>query len=162
FWSFLAVLFPIGAVVLTFTTAANSATQLGTTAQMRGRVMGLYLLVFLGGAPLGSSLAGWAGQQFGPRISLIAGGAISAAAAVARHPGVPRRRGRNRAGPAEHAARTGRGTPPRPGTVGRGRGSVPVQLAGERAVDRDRGGPRRAQWPDRLGGGRGPAGGRAA
>ncbi len=83
FWSFLAVLFPIGVVMLTFTTAANSATQLGTTAAMRGRVMGLYLLVFLGGAPLGSPLAGWAGQAFGPRISLIAGGAISAAAAVA-------------------------------------------------------------------------------
>jgi MFS family permease len=82
FWTFLVVLFPIGVVLLTFTTAANSATQLGTTADMRGRVMGLYLLVFLGGAPLGSPLVGWAGQAFGPRISLIAGGVISAAAAV--------------------------------------------------------------------------------
>ena len=82
FWMFLAVLFPIGLVLLTFTTAANSATQLGTTAEMRGRVMGLYLLVFLGGAPLGSPLVGWAGQVFGPRVSLIAGGAISAAAAA--------------------------------------------------------------------------------
>jgi MFS family permease len=83
FWMFLAVLFPLGAVLLTFTTAANSATQLGTTAEMRGRVMGLYLLVFLGGAPLGSPLVGWVGQAFGPRVSLIAGGAISAAAAAA-------------------------------------------------------------------------------
>jgi MFS family permease len=82
-WAFLAVLFPLGAVMLTFSTAANSATQLGTTGAMRGRVMGLYLLVFLGGTPLGSPLAGWAAQAFGPRISLIAGGAISAAAAVA-------------------------------------------------------------------------------
>ncbi len=81
FWSFLVVLFPIGVVLLTFTTAANSATQLGTTAEMRGRVMGLYLLVFLGGAPLGSPLVGWVGQAFGPRISLVAGGAISAVAA---------------------------------------------------------------------------------
>jgi MFS family permease len=83
FWAFLAVLFPIGVVLLTFTTAANSATQLGTTAQMRGRVMGLYLLMFLGGAPIGSPLAGWVAQQFGPRLSLIAGGVISAAAAAA-------------------------------------------------------------------------------
>jgi MFS family permease len=83
FWMFLAVLFPIGVVLLTFTTAANSATQLGTTSEMRGRVMGLYLLVFLGGAPLGSPLVGWVGQAFGPRVSLIAGGAISAAAAAA-------------------------------------------------------------------------------
>ena len=82
FWAFLVVLFPVGVVLLTFTTAANSATQLGTTAEMRGRVMGLYLLVFLGGAPLGSPLVGWVGQAFGPRISLIAGGAISAVAAI--------------------------------------------------------------------------------
>jgi MFS family permease len=82
FWTFLIVLFPIGVLLLTFSTAANSATQLGTTADMRGRVMGLYLLVFLGGAPLGSPLTGWVGQAFGPRISLIAGGVISAAAAT--------------------------------------------------------------------------------
>ena len=63
--------------------AANSATQLATTADMRGRGMGLYLLVFLGGAPFGSPLAGWVGQAFGPRISLIAGGLISAGAAAA-------------------------------------------------------------------------------
>jgi MFS family permease len=83
YWTFLVVLFPIGAVLLTFTTAANSATQLGTTEAMRGRVMGLYLLVFLGGAPLGSPLVGWAGEAFGPRAGLVAGGVISAAAAVA-------------------------------------------------------------------------------
>jgi MFS family permease len=83
FWTFLLVLFPVGVAMLTFTTAANSATQLSTTADMRGRVMGLYLLVFLGGAPFGSPLAGWVGQAFGPRISLIAGGLISAGAAAA-------------------------------------------------------------------------------
>lgn len=83
FWTFLLVLFPVGIAMLTFTTAANSATQLATTADMRGRVMGLYLLVFLGGAPFGSPLAGWAGQAFGPRASLAAGGLISAGAAVA-------------------------------------------------------------------------------
>src|ERR1700721_3764856 len=82
FLAFLAVLFPIGLVLLTSTTAANSATQLGTSADMRGRVMGLYLLVLLGGAPLGSPLVGWVAQAFGPRVSLIAGGVISAGAAA--------------------------------------------------------------------------------
>src|SRR5450759_762362 len=67
---------------LTFTTAANSATQLGTTPEMRGRVMGLYMLVFLGGAPLGAPLAGWVAQEFGPRMSLLSGGAISVAATI--------------------------------------------------------------------------------
>jgi MFS family permease len=82
FWTFLAMLIPTGMAVLMFTTTANSATQLATAPAVRGRVMGLYMLVFLGGAPLGSPLVGWAGEQFGPRVSLIAGGVISAAAAV--------------------------------------------------------------------------------
>jgi MFS family permease len=82
FWSFLLMLVPTGLALLTFTTAANSAVQLGTTADMRGRVMGLYMLVFLGGAPLGSPLVGWAAEVFGPRMSLIAGGVISVVATV--------------------------------------------------------------------------------
>jgi predicted MFS family arabinose efflux permease len=82
FWSFLILLVPTGLALLSFTTAANSATQLATTADMRGRVMGLYMLVFLGGAPLGAPLAGWIAELFGPRASMIAGGAISAVATV--------------------------------------------------------------------------------
>ncbi len=97
FWSFLALLVPTGFALLTFSTAANATTQLATTAQMRGRVMGLYMLVFLGGAPLGSPLVGWLAEQFGPRMSLIAGGVISAGATavvglvLARRHGVPAR-----------------------------------------------------------------------
>jgi MFS family permease len=97
FWTFLAMLVPTGMALLMFTTTANSSVQLGTAQAVRGRVMGLYMLVFLGGAPLGSPLIGWAAEQFGPRTSLLAGGAISAAAAVvvafllARSRGVPAR-----------------------------------------------------------------------
>jgi MFS family permease len=83
YWSFLALLVPTGVALLMFTTTANSATQLGTTAAMRGRVMGLYMLVFLGGAPFGSLLVGWAAEQVGVRVTLIGGGVISALAAVA-------------------------------------------------------------------------------
>ncbi len=83
FWSFLLMLVPTGLALLMFTTTANSATQLGVAPAVRGRVMGLYMLVFLGGAPLGSPLVGWAAEQFGARMSLIAGGIISALAAVA-------------------------------------------------------------------------------
>jgi MFS family permease len=77
FWSFLILLVPTGLTLLSFTTAANSATQLGTNADMRGRVMGLYLLLFLGGTPLGSPLAGWIAETYGPRMSMIVGGLIS-------------------------------------------------------------------------------------
>jgi MFS family permease len=80
--AFVAVLVPTGLTVVTFTTAANSSTQLGTVPDMRGRVMGLYMLVFLGGAPLGAPLAGWIAAAYGARASLIAGGAISAVATV--------------------------------------------------------------------------------
>jgi len=82
YWAFLLMLLPTGLSVVLYTTAANSATQLGTDPQIRGRVMGVYMLVFLGGAPIGSPLIGWVAEQFGPRMSLISGGVISAIAAI--------------------------------------------------------------------------------
>jgi MFS family permease len=82
YWSFLILLAPTGLALLTFTTAANSATQLGATPDMRGRVMGLYMLVFLGGTPIGAPLVGWIAEQFGPRMSMISGGVISVVATV--------------------------------------------------------------------------------
>jgi MFS family permease len=82
YWAFLLLLLPTGLSVVMYTTAANSATQLGTDPQIRGRVMGVYMLVFLGGAPIGSPLIGWVAEQFGPRMSLISGGVISAVAAI--------------------------------------------------------------------------------
>jgi MFS family permease len=83
FITFLIMLVPTGLTLLTLTTAANSTMQLGTGAAMRGRVMGLYMLVFLGGTPLGSPLAGWIAEAFGPRMSIISGGVISVIATVA-------------------------------------------------------------------------------
>jgi MFS family permease len=80
--SFVIMLIPTGLALLTLTTAANSTMQLGTAATMRGRVMGLYMLVFLGGTPLGSPLAGWVAEAYGPRMSLISGGVISVLATV--------------------------------------------------------------------------------
>ncbi|HEX9334898.1 MAG TPA: MFS transporter, partial [Pseudonocardiaceae bacterium] len=53
------LLIPIGGAVITFVTAANSTIQLSVSAELRGRVMGLYMLVFLGGNPVGAPLAGW-------------------------------------------------------------------------------------------------------
>jgi MFS family permease len=97
FVTFMLMLVPTGLTLLTLTTAANSTMQLGTTGAMRGRVMGLYMLVFLGGTPIGSPLAGWVAEVFGPRMVLILGGLISLAAtvavglALARRGGVPAR-----------------------------------------------------------------------
>jgi MFS family permease len=93
FLAFLIMLVPIGLTLLTLTTAANSTMQLGTTAAMRGRVMGLYMLVFLGGTPIGAPLCGWVAEQFGPRMSIISGGVISVIATVVVGLLLTRRRG---------------------------------------------------------------------
>jgi MFS family permease len=82
FVTFTLMLIPTGLTLLTLTTAANSTMQLGTTSAMRGRVMGLYMLVFLGGTPIGAPLAGWVAETYGPRMVLISGGLISLAATV--------------------------------------------------------------------------------
>jgi len=93
FWLFLALLVPTGLTLLTLNTAANSVVQLNSAQDMRGRVMGIYMLVFLGGAPFGSPLVGWVGEQFGPRMSQLAGGVISAVAAAVIGLLLARRRG---------------------------------------------------------------------
>ncbi|MGI9063934.1 MAG: MFS transporter [Pseudonocardiaceae bacterium] len=74
---FALLLVPCGAAALTFTTAANSAVQLSVDPQLRGRVMGLYMLLFLGGNPLGAPLMGWIAQEVGGRAPIIVGGVVS-------------------------------------------------------------------------------------
>ena len=73
-------LVPLGLANITFSTAANSSVQLASAPEMRGRVMGIYMLVFVGGTPFGAPLVGWISQELGARWGLIAGGAISLAA----------------------------------------------------------------------------------
>ncbi|HEX5494173.1 MAG TPA: MFS transporter [Mycobacteriales bacterium] len=87
------MLVPAGAAALTFTIAANSTVQMGTEPTMRGRVMALYLLCFLGGTPVGAPLIGTLAEHFGARASLIVGGAVSAAAALTVGVLLARRRG---------------------------------------------------------------------
>jgi MFS family permease len=82
FVSFLLLLVPTGMALLTFNTAANATMQLSVSPEMRGRVMGLYMLVFAGTAPLGSPAIGWLAEQFGPRAGLIVGGVASSLAAL--------------------------------------------------------------------------------
>ena len=66
-----ALLLPVcGMLALTTLIAANSYVQTTTDPEMRGRVMGLYLMVFLGGTPFGSPLLGWLSTQIGIREAL--------------------------------------------------------------------------------------------
>ncbi|MGO4421281.1 MFS transporter, partial [Streptomyces sp. MCAF7] len=50
---------------------------------MRGRVMSLFMMVFVGGTPIGGPLVGWLTDTYGARVGFVAGGLVSAAAAVA-------------------------------------------------------------------------------
>jgi MFS family permease len=75
--SFALVLPIVGFTSLTMLTAANATMQLGIEPTMRGRVMALYMTVLMGGTPIGSPLIGWVGQAFGPRWSLLVGGALT-------------------------------------------------------------------------------------
>ena len=67
----------LGFTALTMITAANTTMQLATAPRLRGRVMALYLMVFMGGTPLGSPFIGWIGEAFGARWTLIAGGGLT-------------------------------------------------------------------------------------
>jgi MFS family permease len=78
----LAVLAPLGAASVTFAAGTNSALQLSVTPSMRGRVMALYSVVFLGSTPIGGPLAGWLAEVAGPRISLAVGGVAALAGAA--------------------------------------------------------------------------------
>ena len=78
----LLMLVPTGMAILTFTTAANTSLQARTDPQLRGRVMALYVLVFLGGTPFGAPLIGWLANVYGPRWSLVIGGVVSALGAL--------------------------------------------------------------------------------
>jgi MFS family permease len=79
---FLVTLVPTGIALLTFNTTANAVMQLSVPAWMRGRLMGLYMLVFAGSSPIGAPLLGWLAEVFGPRSGLIIGGIVSLTAVV--------------------------------------------------------------------------------
>ncbi|MEY2532572.1 MAG: hypothetical protein QOF29_482 [bacterium] len=94
----LAALVPLGAMSVTFAAGVNSSLQLAVTPEMRGRVMALYSVVFLGSTPIGGPITGWLSETAGPRTALVLGGV---AALVA---GLVARRAFARAGVAPGAA----------------------------------------------------------
>ena len=71
----------LGLSALTMITSANAFVQLHTAPGMRGRVMALYMMIFIGGTPLGSPLIGWVGEAYGARWTLLVGGAMTVAGA---------------------------------------------------------------------------------
>ena len=65
------VLALLGGSAVAFAAGINSSLQLAVAPEMRGRVMALYSVVFLGSTPIGGPLAGWLSQAYDPRVALL-------------------------------------------------------------------------------------------
>lgn len=78
----LVVLAATGAASVTFAAGINSTLQLEAAPSMRGRVMALYSVVFLGSTPIGAPIAGWLAGAAGPRSPLVLAGIAAIAGGV--------------------------------------------------------------------------------
>ncbi|WP_100445048.1 MFS transporter [Glycomyces xiaoerkulensis] len=79
-WSAMVLLVPAGFAMVYFAQAANQRVQMGVRPDFRGRVLSVYLLVFLGSTPVFAPLVGWVCEVAGARAGLWLGGGVSIAA----------------------------------------------------------------------------------
>lgn len=78
-----ALLLPInGFSALTTMISANTYIQANSDHSIRGRIMGIYMFIFMGGTPIGSPLIGYCAEQFGPRITIAGCSALTFGAAL--------------------------------------------------------------------------------
>lgn len=64
----------VGATSIAFTSLTNTILQLEAAPEMRGRVMSLWTMAFLGSTLVGAPIVGWVGQEFDPRAGIALGG----------------------------------------------------------------------------------------
>jgi MFS family permease len=78
--------YPIGILVgissITFMTTSTAIVQLRSDPSMRGRVLALQAMVFLGSTPIGGPILGYVCQQFGARSGVVIGGVSAIVAGV--------------------------------------------------------------------------------
>ena len=79
----IAALVPLGALTITFSTGVNSSLQLAVDPALRGRIMALYSIVFLGSTPIGAPLVGWMAEAAGPRTGFVLGAVAALVAGIA-------------------------------------------------------------------------------
>jgi MFS family permease len=82
YWLFAVALIIIGVSSQTLMTTANGTVQMTTDPLLRGRVMAIYMAIFMGGTPVGAPIVGWVADTFGPRWAMGVGGASGFAAAL--------------------------------------------------------------------------------
>jgi MFS family permease len=106
----LATMVFVGYGSITFNSLAKTTLQLAATPSMRGRVMALWGLAWLGSTPIGGPIVGWIAQVAGARWSLVVGGVASLACGLAALPALNRIDRRNAAlaeSPAKNPATSG-------------------------------------------------------
>jgi MFS family permease len=86
----LAALVFVGYGSITFNALAKTTLQLAAKPEMRGRVMALWALAWLGSTPIGGPIVGWAGQAIGARWALVIGGVAALACGVLALPALTR------------------------------------------------------------------------
>ncbi len=86
----LAALVLVGAASISFMAQGNTTLQLAATDSMRGRVMALWTVAFLGSTPIGGPIVGYVSQYAGPRWGLALGGVAALVAAGLGALGRPR------------------------------------------------------------------------
>jgi MFS family permease len=72
----------VGVCSINFSSLGNSTLQLGSAPHMRGRVMSLWSVAFLGSTTIGGPIVGWAAEAAGARWGLALGGVAALAAAA--------------------------------------------------------------------------------
>ena len=93
----------VGYGSITFNSLAKTTLQLSARPEMRGRVMALWALAWLGSTPIGGPIVGWVGQAIGARWALVIGGLATLACGILALPALTRidRRASRTADPAQ-------------------------------------------------------------
>ena len=107
----------VGYGSITFNSLAKTTRQLAADPSMRGRVMALWALAWLGSTPVGGPVVGWIGQEIGPRWALVAGGLPTLVCGILALPALSRvdRRLASPASPADPCVPAGPDAPAGPG-----------------------------------------------
>jgi len=86
----LAALVFVGYGSITFNSFAKTTLQLAAAPSMRGRVMALWAVAWLGSTPIGGPIVGWVGQNLGARWGLVIGGATALVCGIVALPALSR------------------------------------------------------------------------
>jgi len=81
-WMAIAILIPMGVASMVQLTSTNTLIQTMTPDALRGRVMAIWFMIFMGFAPVGSVIAGSVTTALGPCLVIAIGGAVCALGAI--------------------------------------------------------------------------------